>query len=223
MGKQWKRGQGKNRRWFFLLVVLLVLMAYSLIFMDRIVKPTIASIGETKVSSMLTQTINDVVREKFIEDIQAINLMDIKTDEAGKVTMVQANSVAMTQLAYDLAGRIQDRIKSIPEGEVLIPVGTILGSEILSQTGPKVSIKVLPMGTTKVAFKTEFEEAGINQTKYKVYLEVETQAKVLIPFSSKVVFVNNTLLIAETIIVGDVPETYIFVPEDQMMDAWNNS
>lgn len=223
MGRQVKKGQCNSGRFFIFLIIMLVLSGYSFFFMERVVKPTMIIIGETKAKSMLTQAVNDVVREKFTEDIESGNLLDIKTNEAGKVTMVQANSVAMTQLSYDLAGRIQDRIKHMDEEKIMVPVGTIIGSQILSQTGPKVNLKVLPLGTTQISFKTEFEETGINQTKYKVYLLVQSKAKVLVPFSSKNIEIETILLVAETIIVGDVPQTYVNVPEEEIMDAVDNT
>ena len=223
MSKRERRGQGEKGKWFFLLVVLLVLMGYSFFFMEQVVKPTIASVGEVKAKSMIIQTINEVVRIKFLEDINSANLLDIITDENGKIAMVKADSVAMTELSYDLAARIQEEIKEIREEKVLVPLGTILGNQILSQTGPRVRLKVLPIGTSKVSFNTEFEEAGINQTKYKIYLKVESQARVLVPFSSNDIELETVLLVAETIIIGDVPQTYIRVPAEEMMDAWNNS
>lgn len=219
MRRQAKRGREIRGRLFILLIVFLLLLGYGFIFMNRIVKPTIISIGETKAKAMLTQVVNDVVREKFTEDVQSGNLLNIKTDDEGKVTMVQADSAAMTRLSYDLAGRIQSRIKHMDEEKVMVPVGTILGSQILSQTGPKMNLKVLPLGTTQIAFTTEFEETGINQTKYKVYLVVKSKAKVLVPFSTNNIDVETVLLVAETIIVGDVPQTYVNVPEQEIMDA----
>jgi sporulation protein YunB len=203
----------KNGRWFFLLIVLLVLMGYSIIFMERVVEPTIASIGITKATAILSLIVNEAVVEKLTEDIQSGNLLDIKTDETGKVSMVQADAAAMNRLSYALAADIQHRIKDIQEEKILVPLGSILGSAIMSQTGPKVNMKVLPLGTTKISFRTEFIEAGINQTKYKVYLEVENMAKVLVPFSSNDIKVDTVLLIAETIIVGDIPESYVIIPD----------
>ena len=219
MHRQAKRGREIRGRLFIFLIVFLLLLGYGFIFMNRIVKPTIISIGETKAKAMLTQVVNDVVKEKFTEDVQSGNLLNIKTNDEGKVTMVQADSAAMTRLSYDLAGRIQSRIKHMDEEKVMVPIGTILGSQILSQTGPKMNLKVLPLGATQIAFTAEFEETGINQTKYKVYLVVKSKAKVLVPFSSNNIDLETVLLVAETIIVGDVPQTYVNVPEQEIMDA----
>lgn len=205
------------------MTALLILLGYGFFYMERVVEPAIAGIGEVKAKSMIVQTINEVVRIKFLEDIKSTDLLDIKKDGNGKITSIQADSIAMTELSYDLAARIQSEIKKIKEEKVVIPLGTILNNQILSQTGPRFRLKVQPLGTSKVSFQTQFEEAGINQTKYKIYLKVESQAKVLVPFSTRNIEVETILLVAEVIVVGDVPQTYIRVPEENMMDAWNNT
>ena len=214
-----RRRQNKSLKWFIIFIILLVIFGYSFFFMVRVVKPSLSGIGETRARVMVTQAINEVVREKFMEDIESAKLLDIRTNEEGKVTMVQADSVAMTRLSYDLAARIQKHIKDLDKDKVLVPIGAILGSELLAQTGPCVTLKVLPLGSTSVKFNTEFEETGINQTKYKVYLEVDTNARVMVPFASNEIDVHTTLLISETVIIGDVPQTYIMVPEEDVLDS----
>lgn len=203
--------------------VLFITCLYGFFFIEEVVKPAIASIGEIKAKSMIVQTINKAVRTKFLEELHSLDFLDIKTDGDGKITLIQADSIAMTELSYDLAVQIQSDIKSIQEERILIPVGTILGSQILSQVGPRVRMKVLPLGTSRVGFTTEFVEAGINQTKYKIYLKVESQAKVIVPFSTNGIKIDTELLVAEAVIIGDVPDTYIRVPREDMMDAWNNA
>jgi sporulation protein YunB len=196
-------------------------MFYSIFYMAQVVRPSIASVGEMKARAMLSQTVNTVIKDTFAEEINTRELLEIRVDESGRVTLVQADSVAMTQLSYALADKVQDRIKSMKEEEVLVPIGTILGSPILSQTGPKIRVKVLPLGTTKIGFKTELEEAGINQTKYKVYLEIINQAKVLVPFSANDIKVETVLLVAEAVILGEMPQSYIYVPKEDILDAIN--
>jgi sporulation protein YunB len=114
---------------------------------------------------------------------------------------------------------IQAQFRTIEPRKVTVPVGSIVGSQIMSQFGPSLDLKVIPIGMSRASYKTEFESTGINQTKYKVYLEMDSQARVLSPFSMKNIEVKNTILIAEAIIVGEVPDSYIFVPEDSLIDG----
>lgn len=213
------RGQARSGHLFVLMILLLILVFYSIFYAVKVVRPSIASVGEMKARSMLSQTVNEVIKETFAEEITSTELLNIRTDDNGRVTLVQADSAAMTKLSYSLAEKIQNRIKQMEEEEVKVPIGTILGSPILSQTGPKILVKVLPLGTTKIGFKTELEEAGINQTKYKVYLEVVNQAKVLVPFTTNEIKVETVLLVAEAVILGEMPDTYIYVPKDGILDA----
>lgn len=204
-----KKNKGK---WFICLILLIVLTMYGLVFVDKVMKPTIAAIAEVKVKAIITQTINDAIKEKFVLDTNINNLLNLKTDTDGNVTYVEANAVAMNNLAAKLANATQDEFRKMKPQTVKIPVGSLLNSQILSQIGPSVQLKILPIGMSKANFRTEFESCGINQTKYKVFLDFESQAKVLIPFSISNINVNNTILVAEAIIVGKVPQTYIQVP-----------
>lgn len=200
-------------KWFLSLVLLIVLAIYGFLFVDRIIKPSIASIAEVKVKAIITQTINDAIQEKFIIDTDIQQLLTIKTDVDGNVTYVEANAVAMNELAAALATDAQNKFKNMEPQDVRIPAGSLIGSQMLSQVGPGVHLKILPIGMSKANFRTEFESCGINQTKYKVFLEFESQAKVLVPFSINNINVTNTILVAEAIIVGKVPNTYVQVPK----------
>jgi sporulation protein YunB len=196
-------------------------LIFGLIFTEVTIKPVIASIGEIKASSMMVQTVNGVVREKYQENSSFETLLDFKTDSNGKVTLVQANSATMNKLSYELAYEIQRKLQNIQEERVQIPIGSIMGNQILSQTGPWVRLKILPLGTTKIAFKTELTDAGINQTKYKIHLEVINTAKVIVPFSDNQIQVETTMLVAEAVILGDIPDSFIVVPKEDILDAVN--
>ncbi len=216
--KQNRRGTTKGFLFFILCMLFLV---YSSFFLIKVVKPSITSVSEMRVKAIVTQTINEAIREKFAEDVNAGHLIEMELDNEGKVTLVQADTVAMNRLAADMSGRIQKKLMNLTDTKIQLPVGSLMGSQILSQMGPKFSLRILPMATTEVSFKTEFESTGINQTRHRVYLEVNSSAKVLVPFSSNKMQLKNTVLVAETIIVGDVPQSYIFVPEKGILDVVN--
>lgn len=216
-----KRDMRNNGKWFLCLILLMVLAFYSVIFTEKIIKPNVAAIAEVKVKAMITQIVNNAVHEQFQTDADVYELLKIKTDLEGNITYVESNTTAMNNLAAELSQTVQNKYKWDDAVMLKVPVGSIVGSQILSQLGPAINLKVLPIGMARVNFKTEFESMGINQTKYKVFLMMDSQARVLAPFSINNIEVQNTILIAEAIIVGEVPNSYINVPPGSAMDATN--
>lgn len=211
-----RRYRGERRssiKWFICLVLLMVLAVYSVVFTEKIIKPNVAAIAEVKVKAMITQIVNDAVHNQFRTGAEVTELLTIKTDSEGNITYVESNTVAMNSLATELTQAVQQQYKWKDAVILDVPVGSIVGSQILSQMGPNIGLKVLPIGMSRANFKTEFESMGINQTKYKVYLQMDSQARVLAPFSINNIDVQNTILVAEAVIVGEVPNSYINVPQ----------
>ncbi len=100
-----------------------------------------------------------------------------------------------------------------------VNLGVITGSRILSQLPFYITVKVQPLSLTKFQYETEFETEGINQTRYYVYCTVTSQVHILAPFTDKTAEINRRVLIAEAIIVGKVPDSYVVVPEESILDA----
>ncbi|MEW9121562.1 MAG: sporulation protein YunB [Thermotaleaceae bacterium] len=163
------------------------------------------------------------MNSKVSDDIKYQDLIFIRTDTEGNVTMMQANTVMMNRLASEVALTVQDNIKQIKASSVNVPLGNVFGSQLLAQYGPKININVTPIGMVNVDFKTQFEQSGINQTRHKIYLVVNTQVRIIVPFSSNTTSVETSVPIAETVIVGKVPQSYIFVPENQMLNIMPKS
>ena len=86
--------------------------------------------------------------------------------------------------------------------------GNFTGNSFFAGRGPKIKVKVIPMGTVTTEFKTEFIEAGINQTRHRVYLGVECNMRVIAPFATEDIIVDNSVTVAETVLIGEVPEFY---------------
>ncbi|EOD00704.1 sporulation protein YunB [Caldisalinibacter kiritimatiensis] len=212
------RGRNKKKRTFIIIVTLLVFLTYGFIIVDRNLKPTVLAISEVKARVIATQAINDAVKAKLKDEVKYKDLIFVKYDSEGKVTMMQANTVLMNSIASDVALEVQNNIMQIATKEIKVPLGNALKSQLLAQWGPKIKIKIVPKGTVTVDFATEFEESGINQTRHKIYLVVVTDVKVIVPLASDTVRIATNIPIAETVIVGDVPDNYIRVPEDEFMN-----
>lgn len=133
--------------------------------------------------------------------------------------MLQANAVRMNELATLTAIEAQKRLQSADAQSVSIPLGAALGIPFLSALGPQIPVRIVPVSAVSAAFSTEFESAGINQSRHKFFLSLHAQVRLVIPGGAKQVDLKGQVLIAESIIVGEVPQSYVNVPE--MDDALN--
>ncbi|WP_425446058.1 sporulation protein YunB [Dethiothermospora halolimnae] len=211
--------KSKKKGFFIAIVLILVFSIYGFIIVEKNIKPTILAMSEAKARMIATQAINEAVQTKIQDDIKYKDLIFVRTDNRGKVTMMQANTVLMNSIASDVALEVQDQMRQIATNSIRVPLGSVLNSQILAKYGPKIKVEIVPQGTVTVDFSTEFQNAGINQTIHKVYLVINSKVRIIVPLTSNTVEVSSTVPIAETVIVGDVPESYIFVPEEEFWNA----
>ncbi|SCI02188.1 sporulation protein YunB [Romboutsia sp. 1001713B170207_170306_H8] len=197
----------------FLLLFILSFFIGSFLYIDRTLRPTITVLAETKALEIANKSINKSVSEVVKGQINYTDLVNVQMDSEGKITMLQANTVLMNSLASDIALEIQDELKKIKSTSSYIPIGTALGSPILAKYGPQIKVSIEPIGTVSVDFKTKFESSGINQTRHTIYIEANTKVKVVIPLTTSTQEVNVQIPVCETIIVGDVPQSYVNIPE----------
>lgn len=207
---------------FISIIIIFLVLIYGFMLVDQKIKPAFIAIAEVKAREIATRSINESVNAEVSEDIKYQDLIFIRTDNEGNVTMMQANTMIMNKLATEVALSVQDNIKKIKASTVSVPLGTVFESQLLAKYGPKIHINVTPIGMVNVNFKTEFEQSGINQTRHKIYLVIKTQVRIIVPFSSKATTVETSVPIAETIIVGKVPQNYIFVPKDEVLNLVPN-
>ena len=196
---------------FFTIILVFIIMLYLYMYIEKNIRPKIKVMSEIKARLIATQAINDAVSKKIQMNVFK-DLVNIKTDNMGRVTMVQANTSEMNRIAVETSLYIQKELENISEEDLYISIGNILGSQIFADKGPKLRIKIQPAGTVKVNFATEFSEAGINQTRLKIYLKVDTRVQIIMPFAGNEIDVSTNVPVSETIIVGDVPESYINLP-----------
>ena len=201
------------------LCLLLCMISVIFSFFNSVLGPTLGSVAEIHVRSMIHRSVNDAVAEEFLGDRGQEPLMEVRSTSEGGVTMIRADMASVNRVYARLTGRIQERIAALGEDRITVPLGNVLGSQILAQMGPSIELRVIPVGTAEVGFKTEFESSAINQTRHRIYLEVDCTARILAPFSMTKVTTHHEILLAETVIVGDTPQSYVFVPEESILDV----
>ncbi len=129
----------------------------------------------------------------------------------------------MNKISSKIGGLIQEKYSSLEDMYIKIPIGNFTGNELLAGRGPKIVVKIVPVGTVSTDYKTEFISTGINQTRHRVYLEIKSKMTIIAPFTNKTVEVVDNVNVAETVLIGNVPETFYnlegisdFTSEDTM-------
>lgn len=202
---------------FFL--ILMTLLVFVMMLIKARVEPNLEEVGRIRAKVMVSQIVNKALNEQFYGRENMDDLLIKKSNEEGQMEVLQANTQAMNLLVTEICAELQKQYAERPEDIYSVPVGTLLGDNILSQTSPTVDIRIIPISVSYIDFKTEFESQGINQTKYKVYIELESQVKVLAPLVSETFEVTTVVLIAEAVILGTVPDSYVNVPEEDILDV----
>lgn len=205
-----------------LLCVWLLLCAVGGTYFARsVIHPAMNEISEIKAKAMVSSIMNGVVRERFQKEVNAASLLLISTNDEGNIEMVQSDTGAMNLLVSELSAEIQKKYDAMEAQEITVPLGTLVRNSILTQVGPSIDIKVLPMSVSGSDFKTEFESQGINQTKYKVYVTLQSKVKIMAPLSTRTIETSSTVLIAEAVILGQVPSSYVNIPKEGLTDVLN--
>lgn len=197
-------------------IALILLLLYLYRFVDKNIKPTVVAISEIRAKTVTTQTINDTIRVKIRRDINYNDLIFVNYDKEGKVTLMQANTILMNSIAAEVALEVQEQLQEMSKSKIKVPLSNAFDTQII--TLPSIGIQIVPQGAVYVDFATEFESSGINQTRHRIYIIVVTDIKMIVPLVTENIRITTNIPIAETIIVGDVPEQFVNVPSDKMLN-----
>lgn len=200
----------RKKRFKRLVVLSFIFFIFIFTFykIDRDLKPLIMALCDAEARGIAMSTINETIRDEFGNKISYDDLMTIKTDKEGNVVMLQANTVELNRIGSDVALAVQKRIENTGVRGGAIPIGAVLKSDLIAYYGPKLKFKMKPVGYVTTSYRSEFQAAGINQTRHIIYIDVTTNVQVVIPTARNSISITSNVPIAESIIVGKVPNTY---------------
>lgn len=207
-------------------ILLGILVGFTFWQVENHLKPTLMAIAETRATLIATQSINNVINNRVSLTVDPKTLVNVTLDEHGRVVLIQPNTMEFNRLAADTTIKVQDALKEISEEKIDIPIGQVLGNQLLASMGPKITVTIIPVGTVQVKVVDKFEQAGINQTRHMVYLVATTQVRIVVPLVSQSVSVNTQVPIAEYVVVGEVPNTYVQFPfplDSELLNGGNNN
>jgi len=199
-----------------LLAVLLLTGLLSLVFIATAqMRPLLGSLATTKVSNTVTRIVSEAVYEAIENgEIQYDGLVSFEKNNDGQITAVRSNMTAFNHLQAEILDTVLTRIDQVSARELSIPIGTLTGSSLLAGRGPRITVRMESVGSSEANFKNEFVSAGINQTKHQIILTVDVYVSILLPGFTTATKVSNSFIVAETVIVGSVPDSYTYFSTD---------
>ena len=207
------------KRWLVIFAGFLLAAAGTLALLKDTFGENIEATAEAIAVNIVATKINTSLQQGFYDESLGEPILDIGRDSEGNIQYIQSDSRVINKLVLSFSKNVEETYSMSDMEEVRVNLGVITGNSLLSQLPFTASVGVQPLSLTKFQVETEFESEGINQTRYFVYCTVTSQVHIIAPFTDKVAEIDRKVLLAEAIIVGKVPDSYVVVPEDNIMDA----
>ena len=200
--------QNKRIKKIYFTVLILIVANLTVYKIMESIDPIFEGLCISKAQGIATEITN----RKSSEVLAKYNYKDtvqIIKDSDGKNNMLKTDIVMINKIASDIAIEIQKELDEIEKQSIEIPLGALTGNQYFAGSGPNFKIKIISAGDITTDIKTEFKAAGINQTMYRIYLNLECKVSILTSYKTINKTITNQVLLVETVIMGEVPETYL--------------
>jgi len=193
--------------WYALIlaiITVIVLFLFRLQFGD-----SLRNLAETQVKNSTSDLINDAIDKQILTgNIQYDRIVFFEKDLNGRITALKTNMSEVNRLKTTILNLINDEILALDTSDIGIPTGSLLLPEFLSGRGPVIPVQILAIRNSDASFTSNFTEAGINQTLQQLIMDVSVDVTVLVLGKAENFTVSSQVVVAETIIVGQVPDTF---------------
>ena len=197
----------KFLQWLCILAVVLLISFFLLRSKYRLV---IEDLAQTQVKNTTSDLTNDAIAKQIAAgNIQYDRIVFFEKDLNGRITALKTNMSEVNRLKTDILNIINDEILALDHSDIGIPMGSLFFPELLSGKGPTIPVHILSIRNSDANFVSHFSQAGINQTQHRLNMEVCIDVAVLVLGQTSSFTTSSEVVVAETIIVGDVPQTYL--------------
>ncbi len=198
------------RRIMILFAAFLIAAVGLFFWLRRSYRDVIRDLAETQVKNTTSDLTNDAIA-KQIEDgvVQYDRIVYFEKDLDGRITALKTNIGEVNRLKTDILNIINDEILSLDNSDIGIPLGSLFLPELLSGRGPVIPVHILSIRNSDANFSSNFTQAGINQTLHQVTMDVSIDVAVLVLGQTTSFTMESQVVVAETVIVGAVPNTFL--------------
>lgn len=198
------------RRFFAVLLILIVLIVAGFILLRSRYFSVITELARTQVTNSTSDLINDAVAKQIDSGKIAYDrIVFFEKDLNGRITALKTNIGEVNILKTQTLDVINEELLDTDQSLLGIPVGSLILPEFLSGRGPQIPVRILSVRNSDATFASNFTHAGINQTLHQLNMEVLVDVTVLVLGRTLTFTVSSQVVVAETIIVGDVPDTFL--------------
>ena len=190
-------------------LILLLGLALFLLFRGKY-QDVIRELARIQVMNSTSDLTNDAIAKQMADGIiQYDRIVYFEKDLNGKITALKTNISEVNRLKTDILNIINDEILALDTSDIGIPMGSLIFPEFFSGKGPIIPVHILSIRNSDATFFSDFHQAGINQTLHQLNMEVSVDVAVLVLAKTESFTVNSEVVVAETVIVGDVPQTFL--------------
>ena len=200
----------KIRGLLHLLLVILVAVCLGFLMLRSRYRDVIRDLAETQVKNTTSDLTNDAIAKQIAEGvIQYDRIVYFEKDLDGRITALKTNMSEVNRLKTDILNLINDEILALDTSDIGIPLGSLFLPELFSGKGPAIPVRILSIRNSDATFASKFSQAGINQTLHQLTMVVSVDVAVLVLGQTSSFTVNSEVVVAETVIVGEVPSTFL--------------
>ena len=198
------------RRIIVLLLLLTALLTVGFFLLRSRYRDVIRDLAETQVKNATSDLTNDAIAKQIADGVvQYDRIVYFEKDLDGRITALKTNIGEVNRLKTDILNIINDEILALDNSDIGIPMGSLFLPELLSGRGPVIPVHILSIRNSDANFHSNFTQAGINQTLHQVTMQVSVDVAVLVLGETASFTMVSEVVVAETVIVGDVPNTFL--------------
>ena len=192
-----------------LLLIIAVTAALSCLAAGTVLRRMVTDYAASAARDQVVTTVNDIVKDVMAQSQrEGERLVELERDGQGNITAANANVAAVNRLAAEVLSRTIRQTEEEPL-TVEIPLANLLGSALLMNRGPAITVHVTMLSSSTASYRSELTAAGINQTRHQLFLDLNVQLSFLLPWQGMDTSVQTQILVSETVIVGQVPESFM--------------
>lgn len=212
---------GKKKGYLRGVILLLVGLTGMTVLLITKVNPLSEELALARISDVASNVINQAVsRQIEAGNVRYDDLVTLERDGDGRITALTTNMQEMNRLKTQLLTILDDDIYDISDDEISIPLGNLTGVQLLSGRGGTIPVKIVAVSSSDANFRGEFEDAGINQTIHRIMMDVSLDLIILLPSGTVRDCVMTEVCVAETVLLGQVPQSYTYFEGGSGNEFW---